>query len=171
MAAKTTYDLLDATGNIVTVPITLTSLPSSATAGWQSDVITLIDGSNRVPPSIDIIATFALTTGTLANDKSAYLYAARSFDETTYEVGPPAVGASDAAFTFTNSPVGTSPLPTDLYLVGEVTFNGQSETRRRTFRMFAPPPKLALIVLNYSGIAFASSGSGIKIRKRWGAIV
>jgi hypothetical protein len=165
------WDKLDTTGNIVSATITLTSLASSATAGRQSDVITLVDGSARVPPMIDVEFVAALTTGTLANDKAAYLFMARSLDETNYEVGPPAVGASDAAFSFSFAPVGSSALPTDLYLVGAVTFNAQSETRRRVFRVAAPAAKFAFVVLNYSGIALASSGSSVKFRKRWPEIV
>jgi hypothetical protein len=163
---STVYDLLDGTGNIVTATITLANLASSATAGRQSDVVTLIS-SNRVPPILDIEFVAALTTGTVANDKAAYLFMARSLDESTYEVGPPAIGASDAAFTFSNSPVGTSALPTDLQLIGAITFNAQSETRRRVFQVRNPPAKFGFVVLNYSGIAFASSGSSVKYRKRW----
>lgn len=166
---STVYDLLDASGNVATATITLGSLASSATAGRQSSVETLIN-SNRVPPILDIELVLALTTGTLANDKAAYLFIAKSLDESTYEVGPPAIGASDAAFTFSNSPVGTSALPTDLQLVGAITFNAQSETRRRVFQLRNPPPKFAFVVLNYSGIALASSGSSLKYRKRWNEI-
>lgn len=162
------FDRLAATTELVTPTITLASLASSATAGRQSSVVTLIGVDNRVPPMIDIELTAVLTTGTLANDKAIYLFMARSLDETNYEVGPPAPGASDAAFTFTNSPVGSSALPTDLQLVGVITFNAQSETRRKTFRVTAPPAKFVLVALNYSGIALAAAGSGVKIRHRWG---
>jgi hypothetical protein len=167
------YDKLDTTGNIVAATITLTSLASSATAGRQSSVITLVDGNQRVPPIIDIDFWCKLATGTVANDKSAYLFMARSVDETNYESGPPNVGASDAAFTFSNSPVGTTPLPTDLRLIGSITFNAQSEAHRHQFQIVAPPPKLVFVVLNYSGIAFTSTGSdhGIQIRKRWPELV
>jgi len=159
------HDKLDTTGNIITATITLAALASSATVGRQSSEITLIDGSQRVPPMLDIEFTAAVGAGTLAVDKAAYLWAARSSDESVYEVGPPVVGVSDAGFTFTNSPVGTSPLPTDLFLLGALTFNAASETRRRIFRLFNPPAKLVLVVLNYSGIALASGS--VKLRKRW----
>jgi hypothetical protein len=147
------------------VTITATTLASSATVGRQSDAITLLDGNKNVPQAIDVELSFTLNTGTIGSDKAAYLFAARSTDETNYEVGPPAVGASDAGFTFSNSPVGTTPLPTDLILVGAITANAQSEVHRKMFRMVAPPAKLVFVVLNFTGIAFTACA--IQYRKRY----
>jgi hypothetical protein len=54
-----------------------------------------------------------------------------------------------------------------LTLVGVLPFNAQSEVRRRLFKIWNPPPKFAFVVLNYCGIAFASSGNSLKYRKVW----
>jgi hypothetical protein len=148
------------------VTITLNGLGSSLTAGRQSDVVTVVDGSNRVPDAIDFEVSLTLAAGTPANDKAAYVFIARSVDGSDHEVGPPAVGASDAAFTFSSSPVGSSALPTDLHLLGVVPFNLTGEVRRRAFRLFAPPAKFAIVVLNYSGVALAGSGNSIQYRAR-----
>ena len=150
--------------------ITLASLASSATAGRQSSTITFIDADYNVPQAIDIDFWCELTTGTLGSDKTVYLFMSRSIGGTSYETGPPAIGASDAAFTFTNSPVGTAPLPTDFMLVGAITFNAQSEARRKAFRVIGPPAKAAFIVLNFTGIALSSTAGnqGISYRVRNG---
>lgn len=150
--------------------ITLASLGSSTTVGQQSDAITIIDGSNRVPEYIDIDFWAKVTTGSLANDKSVTLWVARSVDGTSYEAGPPAVGASNTGFTFASAPVGSSALPTGLLLVGGITFNAQSEAHRKMFRLWAPPAKLVFVVLNSSGIALTGTAGdhGIQYRTRQG---
>ena len=150
------------------ITMTLNSLASSATAGRQSSAVTLIDGNNNVPQAIEIDAAISWTTGTAANDKAIYFFLARSIDGTNYESGPPAVGTSDAAFTFSNSPVGTSPSATDLLYLGAIAIVGQSESHRKVFRVFSPPAKFILIALNYSGIALASSGNSVQYRVRQG---
>lgn len=152
------------------VTITLASLASSSTAGRQCTTITLIDGNNNVPQIVDFQVTLVLTTGSLSGDSAAYIWASRSFDNSTFEKGPPAPGASDAAFTFSTSPVGTNPAATDLLLLGVINFNAQSETHTKILRMYAPPEYVTLVVLNYSGIALASSGSSISYIKRYGDI-
>lgn len=140
------------------------TLASSATVGAQSAAITLLDGNNNVPQAIDVELGFTNNSTALANDKTVYLFAARSLDGTNFEDGPPAVSGSDASFTFTSSPVGTSPLPTGLYFVGAITCNSISETRRKMFRLFSPPAKLSFIVLNYSGGTFTACA--VKYRAR-----
>ena len=165
------YTVSDQVGSGATsATITLASLASSSTAGRQSTTITLIDGNNNVPQIVDFLVTLKLTTGTLSGDSAAYIWASRSFDNSNFEQGPPAPGASDAAFTFSNSPVGTSPFATDLLLLGAITFNAQSETHAKLLRMYAPPEYVTLIVLNYSGIALNSTGNSITYIKRYGDI-
>lgn len=130
--------------------------------------MTLIDGNNNVPEAINVDVQLTLTTGTLGNDQCAYVFAARSVDGTNFEAGPPAIGATDAAFTFSDSPVGASPLPTDMILLGVIPFNAQSQARRKIFTLYAPTAKFAIVILNYSGIALASSGNSVQYRSRFG---
>lgn len=163
--ATTFTDNLGSAATSVTLAAGAQTLASSATAGTQSDPVTLLDGNNNVPQAIDVELSFTLTTGTIANDKAVYLFAARSTDGTNYEPGPPAVGGSAAAFTFSNSPVGTSALPTDMILVGAITANAQSEIHRKTFRMAAPPPKCVFVILNFTGIAFTACALQYRARK------
>lgn len=162
--SKTFYDNLGSAATSAT--ITLASLATSATAGRQSDAITFLDGSNNVPRAIDVVLTAKVTSGTIANDKTVYLFLAQSVDGTNYDQGPPAVGASDAAFTFTNSPIGTSPLPTGLRFIGAITFNAQNESQTKTFAVRNVPPKGVFVVMNYTGIALTSTAGDHSLKYR-----
>lgn len=151
----------------VVATITLSGLASSATAGRQSTPVSLLDGNNDVPIAVDLDVSLTLGTGTLGGDRAVYLWVARSVDGINFESGPPTTGPADAAFTFASSPVGSSPLPTDLYYLGAIPFNlGSGESRRKVFRIAAPTANFALVVLNYSGITL-SAGS-VQYRKRFG---
>ena len=138
--------------------ITLNSLASSTTTGRQATAITFRDGSNRVAPDLSIVLDVGLTTGSLGGDNSVHLWLARSMDGSVYETGLPAVGASDAAFTFTATPVGTSPTASEFQYIGSIRFTGQSQTKRKVFRVRGVPRAGVFVVLNNSGIALAGSG-------------
>lgn len=166
----TTTNYTDQLGSAATsITITASSLASSATAGRQSDAVTFIDGTNKtVPQAIDIFLQFELTTGTISGDGTVYLFMAESTDETNYTGGNPAVGASDAAYTFTDSPVGSTPKPTPLILIGAITYNAQSQKLSKTFALYRVPPKAVFVLLNYTGIAGSGSNFLLKYRARSG---
>jgi hypothetical protein len=151
---------------VSTATITLNSLASSATAGRQSTEISLLDANYNTPESVDFLLTVSLATGTVANDKSVYLWIAGSLDGTNYEFGPPTVGASDAAYTFSTAP-GTVAPP----WIGAATpqFQAQSTTQTCRLTIIRPPQKIVAVVLNYSGIALhASAGNSLQYRTRFG---
>jgi hypothetical protein len=141
--------------------ITLGSLATSATVGRQATAITLVS-SNRVGNSLAVVLTSALTTGTIAGDNQVHLWMAESYDGTNYTTGLPAVGASDSGYTFTASPVGTTPTPSEFRYIGSIRFTAQSQTKRAVFNVQNPPTHAVFVVLNNTGIALASSGSGIE---------
>ena len=181
MAGKTGYDFFDATGNIITLGgssssnLTLTNLASSATAAKQSAAVTYYattsDSKAVLPRVLRGWFQCKLTTGTLANDRTVYLYHASLLDETgsNYGYGPPAVGTTDTGFTFTNSPVGTSPYVTQLKRVAQLQFDTANIALGVPFSIPAPPPKGVFIVLNYSGIALTGTAADhfITLRKIW----
>lgn len=147
--------------SLTAATITLNSLAASATAGRQATAITFRDGSNRVAPILAVELAVTLTTGTLGGDNCVHLWLARSMDGTNYETGLPAVGASDAAYTFTATPVGNSPAPTEFLYVGSIRFTAQSQAKRKTFRVNGVPRQGVFVVLNNSGIALAGSGNSL----------
>lgn len=141
--------------------ITLGSLATSATVGRQATAVTLVS-SNRVGHSLAVVFTAALTTGTIGGDNQVHLWMAESYDGTNYTTGLPAVGASDAGYTFTASPVGSTPAPSEFRYLGSIRFTAQSQTKRAVFVIPDVPTHAAFVVLNNTGIALASSGSGIE---------
>ena len=142
-------------GTLASAKGTLASLASSASAGRQGAAVTFVDGNNRVPEFVFLrFRAKLVASGTVANDKAVYLWLARSYDGTNFESGPPTVGASDAAYTFTNAP-GSNPV--GLYLVGSLGFVGNGESQERIFRLWSPPRKGVFIVQNYAGIALSST--------------
>lgn len=144
-------------GTLTSAKGTLVSLASSATAGRQGATVTFVDGSGRVPEFIVVRFRAKLTnSGTVANDKSVSLFWARSYDGTNFESGPPTVGASDAAYTFTNAP-GTNPV--GLQLIGSLGYVSNSESQERVFKLWSPPRAAVFVVLNYSGLALSSTES------------
>lgn len=144
-------------GTLTSAKGTLASLASSATAARQGATVTLVDGSNRVPEFLFVRFRAKLTNaGSVANDKAVYLFAAVSYDGTNFESGPPTVGASDAAYTFTNAP-GTNPV--GLRLIGALGFVSNNESQERIFKLWQPPRKLCFVVHNYSGLALSSTES------------
>jgi hypothetical protein len=148
-------DNIGASATAITITAAAT-LANSTIVGAQSAAVTMVDGNNNVPQAVDIEVAPALGTGTLSGDKTAYFWLAESIDGSNYSGGNPAVSGSDAGYTFANAPVGASALPTPLRFLGAITFNAQSQSLRRNFRVYGVRAKMVLVVLNYSGIAFSS---------------
>lgn len=132
--------------------ITLNSLASSATAARQSTQI-----SNATPLSLDalVFVVLEIQTGTIANDRCAYVYAYGTTDDGTTQTEN--AGASDAAITLYD--------PTNLPLIGVVQMPSQSSVYRAgpfsVARAFGGilPARWGIVVRNYCGITLRSTGN------------
>ncbi len=132
------------------ITITLNSLATSSTAGRES---TAIDNTSN--KFLDALVTVILkvATGTIANDKCAYVYA---YAGDGVNLTDNATG-SDAAVTFTD--------PKSFVLIGVVPMPAQSATYEKVAMSVAQafggvlPPKWGIVVQNYCGINLDSSGN------------
>lgn len=137
----------------------LNSLASSATAGWQSDVI---DNTSNLYDDIlvQVVIDFANTAP--ANDKCAYLYVYSAL-ETTYT--DPASG-SEGTITLTS----VSTTAQNLRLVGRLAYEtADAVIESQVFSVRAAfggtlPPKVGFVIINFSGAAIAASGNTVKYR-------
>lgn len=151
-------DVKNAYQAVQTMTVTnLQSLASSATGGWQSDVV---DNTSNL--FIDAIVQVVLKTtnsGSIANDKAGYVYAYGGLD-TTYT--NPASG-SEGAITLTD-PTGLRLIDVIPLLATDTVYEGQPVSVARAFGGVLPP-KWGIVVRNYCGIALAAtSGSTVTYR-------
>ena len=137
----------------------LHSLASSATAGWQSDVI---DNTSDLflDALVQVVLDFANTAP--GNDRAAYVYAYGGLT-TTYT--NPVSGSQ-----------GTITLPTIvssqnvIKLIGVLPYNTADEVVESQPMSVAAAfggvlaPKWGLVIMNYSGAALAASGNTVKYR-------
>ena len=137
--------------------ITLASLASSATAGRESTFVE--NTTNRYLDAL-VVAKFALTTGTPANDKAIYLFAYGSIDDgTTY---PDTVTGTDAAITMVD--------PTNLRLIGVINAVAQSTTYTGGPFSVATafggvlPERWGIVVRNFTGIALTATEANHAVR-------
>jgi hypothetical protein len=143
-------DIKQKFGATTAFTLTLASLASSATAGRES---TKIDNTADLYLDALVSLNLALTTGTIGNDKAAYVYAYGSLDNTNF---PDTVTGADAGITLND--------PTQLRLIGVINLLAQSTTYKGgPFSVAAAfggvlPPYWGIVVRNYSGIALAASG-------------
>ena len=142
-------DIKQAFGSSGAITITLNSLASNSAAGRESDVID--NGNNKfLDALVTVIAQIG--SGSIGNDKCAYIYVYGSEDGTNYTDN--ATG-SDAAITLRD--------PTNLRLAAVISIPTQSLTYKVVFsiaKLFGGvmPRKWGIVVRNYCGIAFDSSG-------------
>lgn len=137
----------------------LHSLASSATAGWQSDVV---DNTSNLflDALVQIVLDFANTAA--ANSKCAYVYAYSAL-ETTYT--NPCTGTEG---TLTLPDVTANPL--SLRLIGIIPYVTTDEVVESTLFSVAAafggrlPPKWGIAIINHSGAALAGSGNTVKYR-------
>jgi hypothetical protein len=147
-------------GTETTMTVTnLHSLASSATAGWQSDVV---DNTTDLylDALVQVVLDFANTSP--ANDKAAYVFAYGGL-ATTYT--NPVTGSQ-----------GTITVPTivstqlNLKLIGVLAYATADEVVESQPLSVAAafggvlPPKWGLVIMNYSGAALAASGNTVKWR-------
>ncbi len=137
----------------------LQSLGSSATAGWQSDVVD--NTSNLFDDAlVQVVVDFANTSP--ANNKAVYVYAYSGL-ETTYT--NPCTGTEG---TLTVPDITANPL--SIKRIGTIPYTTQDEVAEsQVFSVAAAfggilPPKWGIAIMNYSGAALASSGNTAKYR-------
>ena len=133
-------------GTTTAITITLASLATSATAGRESTAVD--NGTNLF---LDALVTVILTiaTGSIANDKAAYVWAYGSEDNTTFTGN---VTGTDAAITLDD--------PTPLKLVQVIpmpTAGTSDKTYKAVFSIAQAfggvlPRKWGIVVRNYCGI-------------------
>lgn len=154
-------DIKLAFGAAQTMTVTnLHSLASSATAGWQSDVVD--NTANLYEDAlVQVVLDFANTAP--ANEKAVFVFAYAGL-ETTYS--NPASG-SEGAITLPSIANGN---PLCIRQIGTVPYTTQDEVAESSPMSVAQafggilPPKWGIIILNYSGAALAASGNTVKWR-------
>lgn len=153
---KSNADIRLAYGSVTSATITLNSLASSATAGRKSDEIDL-----NTTKYLDLLAFLTVDmpgSGTPANDKAVYIYAAGSIDGgTDYTEG---VTHGDAAYTQAD--------PTSLRFVGIVSTPASAQVYRggpfSVANAFGGilPNFICFVVRNYNGLTLDSSGNALE---------
>ena len=145
-------------GSVTSMTVTnLHSLASSATVGWQSAVI---DNSTDLYEDalVQVILDHANTAP--ANDKASYVYAYGGL-ETSYS--DPASGTEG---TITIATIVSNPQA--FKQIGNVPYNTQDAVVESQPMSVASafggilPIKWGIIVVNYSGAAYAASGNTVK---------
>lgn len=149
-------DIRLAYGTLVAPTITLNSLASSATAGRKSAAVD-VDTTKY----LDLLAFLTVdmpTSGTPANDKTVYLFAAGSIDGGTDYTE--AVTGGDAAYTHTD--------PTNLRQIGAVSCPSVNVVHRggpfSVANAFGGilPKHVVFVVRNYTGLTLDSSGNNLE---------
>lgn len=142
----------------------ITTLASSATVGQVSNVF---DNTSNLYIDASFYAAITMTSGTMANDKAVYVYGMASEDGTHYTgsaanavdsltTGAPYVGTA-GGFTITS--------PTSLF--GPFTFPIVTNATTGPYYLVIPsirdlfgglvlPKKFALVVINFTGLAFTA---------------
>lgn len=152
-------DIKQAFGSATALTVTnLHSLASSATAGWQSDVI---DNTSNLylDALVQVKLDFANTAP--ANDKCAYVYAYGGVESGVYS--NPASG-SEGAITLTSIASNAQ----NLRLIGVIPYTTQDEVAESSPMSVAQvfggilPPYWGVVIMNYSGAALAASGNTVK---------
>lgn len=141
-------------GSVQTMTVTnLHGMASSATAGWQSNVV---DNTSNLylDALVQVIVDFENTAP--ANDECVYVYAYSGL-ETSY-TNPCHGGEASCSLV----------APVLVSLIGTINYNTQSEIAESQVMSVAAafggvlPPKWGLAILNYSGAALAGSGNTVK---------
>lgn len=143
-------DVKLAFGTTTAITIALANLASSLTVGRESTAVD--NGTNKF---LDALVTVVLNviTGSIANDKAAYIYVYGSEDGTLFTDN--ATGA-DAAITLED--------PTCLRLVQVVPMPTSLKAYEVIFSIAQAfggvlPRKWGIVVRNYCGLALAATGS------------
>ena len=141
----------------------LNSLASSATAGWQSDVI-----DNRTTKALDyeIMVSLDMANTAAANDKAVYVYICPAYHDGTswfYNDGGTTTLPSGAEGTYTIAATN------NLVLAAVIKYTAADQVIQKTFRIGATmgyrmPDGFSLIIINYTGAAVAASGNQVSYK-------
>ncbi len=124
----------------------LTTLASSATAGWQSNAI---DNTSDLALGVVITVSVTLASGSPANDKTVYVYVYESEDGTNYTDN-----ATGSVGTLTRND------PTNFKLLGTIATPTSGALTYKQMFFYAPPVmprKWGLYINNFSGLAFTAA--------------
>jgi len=133
----------------------LQSLASSATAGWQSDLV-----DNRTTLALDYEIAISLSTAAtaVANDRGVYLWACPAYhDGTAWRM------SDQGTITLPTGTQGTTTIasPHNLRLAGFLNYTSTASTLRSTVMLSDAvgkniPDGFSLIVVNFSGAALGT---------------
>lgn len=137
----------------------LQSLASSASAGWQSDVVD--NTTDRyVDALVQIVLSFANTAP--GSSKCAFVYAFAGLDTTYTNPASGAEGAISLPDVTANAQ--------NLRLLGTVPYTTQNEVAESAVLSVAQafggllPPKWGIVLVNHAGAALTASGNSVKWR-------
>ena len=136
-------------GTSTALTMTLASLASSATAGWQSTAV-----DNVTPGYVDALlqVRFKLATGTPSVDQVVYLYVYGSEDGTNYT---DAITGTSGALTLRN-PTNMTLLANYVVQSGGLTFVGAPISVALGFTGIMPR-KWGVVIKNTTGLAFTAT--------------
>ena len=140
----------------------LASLASSATAGWQSDLI-----DNRTTKAMDYLIEFTLPMANTAaaNDKAVYVFICPAYNDGSswyYTDGGTTTLPSGTNGSYT---IGAT---NNLLLIKSFNYVATQQTIQGTVALSQAfgstiPQGFSIIIVNYSGAAMASSGAKIQL--------
>ena len=145
-------------GSVTSMTVTnLHSLASSATVGWQSAVI---DNSTDLYEDalVKVILDHANTAP--ANDKASYVYAYGGL-ETSYSDPASGTEGTITIATIVSNPQAFKQIGTVPYNTQDAVVESQPMSVASAFGGILPI-KWGIIVVNYSGAAYAASGNTVK---------
>lgn len=145
-------------GSVTSMTVTnLHSLASSATVGWQSAVV---DNSTDLYEDalVQVILDHANTAP--ANDKASYVYAYGGL-ETSYSDPASGTEGTITIATIVSNPQAFKQIGTVPYNTQDAVVESQPMSVASAFGGILPI-KWGIIVVNYSGAAYAASGNTVK---------
>jgi hypothetical protein len=140
----------------------LQSLPSSSTAGWQSDIVSNVTTLAR---DYEIFVKLTTANNSPANDKAMYVYICPFY---TTDGGTTWFASSQGTSTLPTGTEGTTTIasPNNLRLLGVLNYTTQNMTVQDTFLLSncfgdRMPDGFSIIIINFSG---ANLSTGCVVR-------
>lgn len=140
----------------------LQSLPSSSTAGWQSDIVSNVTILAR---DYEIFVKLTTANTSPANDKAMYVYICPFY---TTDGGTTWFASSQGTTTLPTGTEGTTTIasPNNLRLLGVLNYTTQNMTVQDTFLLSncfgdRMPDGFSIIIINFSG---ANLSTGCVVR-------
>lgn len=140
----------------------LQSLPSSSTAGWQSDIVSNVTTLAR---DYEIFVKLTTANTSPANDKAMYVYICPFY---TTDGGTTWFASSQGTTTLPTGTEGTTTIasPNNLRLLGVLNYTTQNMTVQDTFLLSncfgdRMPDGFSIIIINFSG---ANLSTGCVVR-------